>query len=101
MVRATTPTLICSFDSALLDLSTVQNIYVTLSQGYLKLTKSGEDLEVEENNVKVYLTQSETLMFKTGEVSIQVNWTFGGGRRGASNIAKLIMKENLLSKVVE
>lgn len=101
MVRATTPTIICTFDSELIDLSTVYNIYVTIAQGYTKITKTGEDLELENNSVGVYLTQAETLKFKPGDLSIQVNWTYPDGGRGASVIAQRRISDNLLNEVVE
>lgn len=62
MVRGTTPTYILTLPQEI-DLSVADDIYVTFSnkQYQILLTKSGDDLEIEANTIKVFLTQEETL----------------------------------------
>lgn len=100
MVQATTPTFILTLPDTV-DLSEVENLYFTIEQNKTLLTKETEDLTVEGQTVQVFLSQQETLQFRTGTASIQLNWTYGNGARGCSNIVQIHVDENLLKKVVE
>lgn len=99
--RATTPTLALTFSKDDLDLTTAQNVYVTLEQGEKSLTKSGSVINVTANRIEIFLSQSETLKFAEGDVKIQANWTAEGGGRAASAVKTINMSEQLLRKVVE
>ena len=104
MVRGTTPTFILTLDDV--DL-TGTNVYVTFKQDKgdcpkgLLLTKTGDDLTIEENVVSVYLSQEETLRFARGKLYIQVNWTFDNGKRACSEIALVKVDNNLLNGVLQ
>ena len=98
--RATTPTLTLTFTSSSVDFTAATSVYVTLKQGFKKLTKTGNDLVLEEKSVAVYLTQAETLEFGEGDVKIQVNWTTSSGGRVASTVKTINMSEQLLDEVV-
>ena len=98
--RGTTPTFTFTFTEQTLDLTQAANVYVTFSQGMRILTKTGEDLEVAEKSVSVYLTQKETLAF-SGNVEVQVNWTTGNKDRAASDIVLVDFSKQLLNKEVE
>ena len=100
MVQATTPTFILTLPDTV-DLSEVENLYFTIEQNKTLLTKETEDLTVDGQTVQVFLSQQETLQFRTGTASIQLNWTYGNGARGCSNIVQIHVDENLLKKVVE
>lgn len=100
IIRGTTPTFTLTVPETV-DLTTAGNVYATFRQGTTTRTKSGDDLDVSAHQVDVYLDQSETLAFTTGDVEIQLNWTFAGGRRAASTITKVTFDENLLRRVVE
>lgn len=100
VARGTTPTFELTFTDAQLDLTQVENVYVTFQSGRNTLTKKGEDLAVEEKKISVWLTQAETLAF-ANRVMIQANWTMSGGMRAASDIIVYDMAEQLLQEVVE
>ena len=100
VARGTTPTFELTFTDAQLDLTQMENVYVTFQSGRNTLTKKGEDLTVEEKKISVWLTQAETLAFAS-RVMIQANWTMAGGMRAASDIIVYDMAEQLLQEVVE
>lgn len=104
MVRGTTPTFILTLEDA--DLTNT-NVYVTFKQdkgdcpkGFV-MTKSGDDLSIEDNVISVFLTQEETLRFQRGNLYIQVNFTFDNGKRACSEIAMVKVDNNLLNGVLQ
>ena len=96
----TTPTFTLTFGDELLDLTEASNVYVTFRSRGCTITKSGQDLTVEEKTISVFLSQEETGMFLPGIVEIQANWTIGENR-AASNIVATTISEQLLRRVVE
>ena len=96
----TTPTFTLTFTERNLDLTQAQNVYVTFRSGAVLITKTGEDLTVDEKTISVFLTQEETARFIMGSLQIQANWT-QNGRRVASEIATYDMTGQLLTKVIE
>ena len=101
MVRGTTPTFKLVLNDENVDLTSATNVYVTFCQNGINLTKTGDDIEVLEKEVDVYLNQQETLNFHSNIVEIQVNWTYDDGKRACSNIAKILVGRNLLNEVIE
>lgn len=104
MVRGTTPTYILKLPKEI-DLSIADDVYVTFSnqQFQILLTKSGSDLEIEENKVSVFLTQEETLSMPRGEVYVQVNWLYLDGatrKRACTKIKEVPVKRNLIDEVL-
>ena len=62
-------------------------VYVTYWQnGVIIIEKTGEDLEITATTITVHLTQAETLLLKTGNVSIQIRYVMEDGSADASNI---------------
>lgn len=60
--RGTTPTAIYTTD---IDLRTAEVVYLTFKQGSKTLIeKEKEDMEIDENEVRVWLSQEETLLLK-------------------------------------
>jgi hypothetical protein len=100
MIQATTPTFILTLPEEV-DLSVVQSMYFTLEQGSTVLTKSDDALVIDGQTVSVYMTQEETLKFKTGNANMQLNWTYNNGSRACSNIVNVPVGRNLLKEVVE
>ena len=98
---ATTPTFTLTFTQQDLNLTTARNVYVTFKQGLQTLTKTGEDLVVNEKSIEVYLSQDETISWRVGSIQIQANWTTASGSRFASEVATYDLSEQLLEKVVE
>ena len=97
--RGTTPTLVLTFDDPILDLTTAAEVYVTFKQDANKITKTGENLEVEAKKISVFLSQRETLSFTDGVVEIQANW-IGNGKRAASEIYQFYFSRQLLDEVL-
>lgn len=101
--RYTTPTIILSFPSDKypdLDLTAANNVYVTFTSGINSITKTGEELRIDEKEVGAFLTQADTGRFREF-VEVQANWTANGGMRYQSNIVRLPVDRNLLERVVE
>ena len=107
MIRYTTPTIQLTVEGA--DL-TDNDVYVTLQQGNVKLTKSGEDLTVttetvlqQTNSIILFtLSQEESASFKmNSNVQVQVNWISASGVRAATEIANIGAFANLLDEVIE
>ena len=102
IIQGVTPTFTLTIPSESgIDLTECENVYVTFRQGSLLLTKTNDDIFVSENEVDVYLSQAETLMFSAGTVQIQLNWTYADGSRGATTKAGVDWSDNLLKEVLE
>ena len=82
-----------------IDLTEAAHVYVSFKQGskLLKLT----DAEMSAHQVDVYLTQEQTLQFNEGTLTVQVNWTYASGQRGATKIMPIKMGANHLLEVLE
>ena len=100
MVRATTPTLVLTL-SIDIDLTEAENVYFTMTQGYYKICKDKSGLSIQGNEVRVPLTQPETLPLYEGGATLQLNWTYPGGLRACSEIVTLQIGDNLLRRIVE
>lgn len=103
MIRYTTPSISLKLKDV--DL-TGNNVYVTLEQMNLKLTKTGIDLVIEQDeedtDISFSLTQEESAMFNFDKAcSIQVNYINSAGVRGASEIKGIPVMRNLLDEVIE
>ena len=102
MIIGTTPTFTLKIKKATdVDLRVVNNIYVTLKQGNITLTKTGNDLNiVDSKTVSFTLTQAESLDFVVDKiVEIQINWTFmsnGITRRAATKVLAINLDKQLL-----
>lgn len=101
MIRGTTPTFILTIDDDNVDLTEASNVYVTFKQNLREVTKTGSDLVISAQQVEVYMSQEETLSFGTGMVSVQMNWTYDGGKRACTNIVRVDIGENLKEVVLE
>lgn len=70
MRRGTTPTLVINIKG--IDMSTIAEWYITVAQDSVQITKTGTDLTIEGTLISMPLTQQETMLFKSGEVSVQI-----------------------------
>lgn len=95
----TTPTFTLTFSEEI-DLTQASNVYVTFCSGTKMVTKTGDDLTIEQRSVGVMLSQEETLSF-IPNVAIQVNWTTPDGKRIASEVVNYKFDPQLLMKVIE
>ena len=105
MIRYTTPILPLEVEG--IDLTDNEDVYVTLVQGSIELTKRDSDLtieysaETEISTITFSLSQEETAAFSlTKAVDIQVNYINASGVRDATNIAIIPVLRNLLDKVI-
>ena len=102
VVRATTPTFIFQTDGDV-DLTLASEVHVTFSSFGVLLDKTGEDIDVEAKRISVYLSQSDTLLFKTGKCEVMINWVYEDGSRGSNdpdNPIIINVTKNLLDKVL-
>ena len=104
MIRGTTPTFTLTVGDSELDLSQASNVYVTVTQGNKRVTKTGSALTISGNVVSCYLSQTETLAFKAGQAAeIQVNWIYTEGsatKRAATDPKQIIVGFQLLPEVL-
>lgn len=101
MTRGTTPTYTFELEDESIDLSDAEEVYVTISQGRKKLTKSGGDVTVDGNTASIYLSQEDTLGFAAGQrAEFQLNWIYSDGARACSEIVSLVVGRNLLPEVL-
>ena len=97
-----------------IDLSIADDIFVTFSRTYQQVlfTKTGDDLEIDGNDIYVFLSQEETLSLKgVGNGSdddsflIMVNWTYTDDvthrkKRASTVIKSIYLSPNLINEVV-
>lgn len=80
------------------------DIYVSIKQASREITLHGDALAVsavgEDTQIIFYLTQEQTALFNLRDYAkIQVNWLLSG-HRYATEIAKVIVYDNLLEEVL-
>lgn len=102
MRRGTTPTITINVTGEDFENST---LYVTLEQGELELTKTGDDVVVtptdDGSTVAIFLSQEETLMFVKGTARIQIRWIDANNVAQASPIKSIAVDPILLEGVIE
>lgn len=101
MRRGTTPTLKIRVTGV--DLSELENIYITIRQGDAEVTKTSGDYQLEVVGDMIYapLTQEDTLKFRQSCVWVQMRATTKDGLALASNIRMMEMKDVLKDGVIE
>ena len=98
MTRGTNPT--CTLTLPV-DTSTLKTVRVTFAQGWHKIFKTGADLTMEGNIVKVDLTQEETLSFADDKrVEVQLKALSNTGKILISNIHKDYMRRCIDEEVL-
>lgn len=107
MIVGTTPTLTLKLKrTSDADLNMATNIYVTLKQGNILLTKTGQDIElVDGKTLRISLTQSESLDFSVDKkVELQLNWTYlegGQTKRAATKVISIDLERQLLKEAIQ
>lgn len=100
MIIGTTPTYKITINS--IDMSTVRNIYITFAQGEgVEITKTGDEITIEQNVVSTKLSQEETLRFHEGIVLVQVRGTTKSGDAFASPLYSEKVQPILLGRAIE
>ena len=106
MIIGTTPTFTLKLKKSYdVDLTSVNNIYVTLQQGNILLTKTGTDITiVDAKTIQVSLTQSESLDFTIDKtINLQLNWTYVDNsvtQRAATKIITINLEKQLLKQAI-
>lgn len=100
------PDFALEFDLEDVDLSQCEDVTVTFDCNGHRVNKSGEDLLIEDNNIGLYLTQEDTLIFEVGwMLTVQVNWILNNRRGGTdvTNVCKITKQlyEEILGGSVE
>lgn len=100
MIRGTTPTLEIKING--IGVSELQSIYITLSQHKNQVTKSTEDITIDEINNTLYvpLLQEDTLTLSRGYVYVQMRAVTKDGLAVASGIVMKTMEEILKEGVI-
>lgn len=104
MINYTTPSITLEVEDV--DL-TAQDVYVTIVQGSIELTKSGQaltisyDSETEVSTIVFTLSQAESAQFAfSRSAQLQVNFINASGVRDATNIAQIDVLKNLLDEEI-
>lgn len=96
--RGTTPTNVFAVN---LDLTEAEIIWLTYKQlETILFTKKKEDMDISPEEIRVTLTQEETLSLRPGELEIQFRARFADGTAVASNIIKTYAKDVLEGGVI-
>lgn len=98
-MQGLTPTIIVRVPETI-DLTEAASHYVSFMQGNLLRLKKTDGFEVTAHEVSIYLTQEETLLFRPGTASMQVNWVYSTGQRGATKWLGLHIDANQLPEVL-
>lgn len=100
MIRGTTPTLEIKITG--IDVSELESIYITLSQHQKQVTKSTEDITIDEitNTLYAPLSQEDTLTLSRGYVYVQMRAVTKDGLAVASDIKTTTMEEILKEGVI-
>ncbi|MDU6181182.1 MAG: hypothetical protein E6629_00830 [Anaerococcus vaginalis] len=86
MYRGTTPINIFRTD---VDLTNASVLFITYKQnGKVVLEKSIDEVKIQKNDVSVYLSQKDTLLFTEGIVTIQIRAKFSDGSVIASALIR-------------
>lgn len=105
MIRGTTPTITINItNGGDLDLTTADDLYVTLRQGQRIITKKF-DVTIDEQSVSFCLTQREAFSLEEGPAEVQINWTYTDAddntkRRAATQIKQIQIRRQLLDEVI-
>lgn len=100
MIQGTTPTFICKLPDTV-DLTQAANVYFTIKQGQIKVTKNSDNMDIAAHMASVFLSQSDTLSMEVGNAAIQLNWTYADGSRACTKIKVIRVDPNLILEVLE
>lgn len=102
MIRATTPTLKLTIRDTTIDLGDADEVYVAIKQGPTVIEITGDQLDIDGNVVECYMTQEQSLSLTAGMgAKVQINWTYGSGRRAATLVKEIHITEQLIGRVLE
>lgn len=82
IIIGTTPTVRIILDDGVF-FSTDENIIATIKQGSRTSVIPMRRIAIEGNIVFVFLEQRDTIRFREGDATLQLNWVYEDGTRGA------------------
>ena len=106
MYQSTTPTITFTFPDGI-DMTQANKIFVTFAdnQDNVIINKTGNDLTVTANTVKVTLAQEETTEIPMRGLQAQINWTYadeGITKRACTNIITFDnVSKNLYPEIID
>ena len=101
MYRGTTPQIKLTLDTNL-NLEEIANMWVTFKGMAIEITKTQADCIIlnEDKEIRVNLTQDDTLKLQQGKVRVQVRFRMNSGKAYATSIGELqlngILKEGVV-----
>lgn len=98
MRQGTTPTIVINVNN--IDLSELKSVYITFEQDGFLLKKDMSQIEIEDDEIRITLTQEETLKFKKGIVNVQLRAITQDGLAIASSIATTTVHRILDKEVI-
>lgn len=98
MRRGTTPTIVINIKG--IEMSDIATWYITIAQDSVQITKTGEDVTIEGTELRIALTQQETMKFKSGEVSVQIRAKTTDNEVIASGIQTIDVDRILYNEVI-
>lgn len=98
MRRGTTPTLVINIKG--IEMTDISEWYITVAQDSVQITKSNEDIEIDGTLIKMPLTQTETMRFKSGEISVQIRAKTTDDEVIASGIQTIDIDRILYNEVI-
>lgn len=104
MIPYTTPSFVVTISGGV-NLTQAVNVYVTLTQGSVSVTKNSTDVEISQDGktVSVRLSQNESMKFNKGKAKLQVNWVYTeNGKTIRASTEPLVVKveEQLYKQVI-
>ena len=104
MYRGTTPIVVFTINSTVLDLAKMKQIWVTFKSVLYEKTYELDDLTInfEDKTVTVQMTQEDTLAFRSGTIKTQIRFLDNNDIAYASNIKEVqlndVLKEGVISE---
>ena len=97
MYRSTTPTIILNIRNDDFDMNTIDICHVTVKSddNARKVLYENPDIDVENKQIRVTMTQSETKLFEVGKIKIQIKAKLDNGTVIPSQIVYTTMREIL------
>lgn len=104
MIPGCTSALEIELDDESIDLDAAAAVWVTISQGQVRITVTGSQIVTDGNTLTAYLTQEETLALRDNiPASGQVNWIYdeaGEISRGCTDPFSIVVGAQLLRRVL-
>lgn len=99
IIIGTTPTVCITLEDGV-NFTENESIIATIKQGNRASVISGDRIEINGNQVFVFPVQKDTIRFREGDATLQLNWVYADGTRGAIFQIELELLPNDYRKVI-